>query len=103
MIRRPPRSTQGVSSAASDVYKRQVHGESKNLSKLKEIQQIESIIQQIEMLGTNNSNSEVKDHVKKLREKVAILKQSVSPDEDKDVPEQVSSENLKIPIPSFSQ
>ena len=25
MIRRPPRSTQGVSSAASDVYKRQVH------------------------------------------------------------------------------
>eukprot|EP00831_Metopus_contortus_P007322 TRINITY_DN12801_c0_g1_i2.p1 TRINITY_DN12801_c0_g1~~TRINITY_DN12801_c0_g1_i2.p1 ORF type:complete len:442 (+),score=76.27 TRINITY_DN12801_c0_g1_i2:97-1422(+) len=26
MIRRPPRSTQGVSSAASDVYKRQVHG-----------------------------------------------------------------------------
>eukprot|EP00831_Metopus_contortus_P082676 TRINITY_DN8995_c0_g1_i1.p6 TRINITY_DN8995_c0_g1~~TRINITY_DN8995_c0_g1_i1.p6 ORF type:complete len:112 (+),score=32.40 TRINITY_DN8995_c0_g1_i1:86-421(+) len=31
MIRRPPRSTQGVSSAASDVYKRQyqrrVHGE----------------------------------------------------------------------------
>ncbi|WP_460413922.1 hypothetical protein, partial [Staphylococcus aureus] len=24
MIRRPPRSTQGVSSAASDVYKRQV-------------------------------------------------------------------------------
>eukprot|EP00831_Metopus_contortus_P005123 TRINITY_DN11923_c0_g1_i1.p4 TRINITY_DN11923_c0_g1~~TRINITY_DN11923_c0_g1_i1.p4 ORF type:complete len:142 (+),score=27.08 TRINITY_DN11923_c0_g1_i1:100-525(+) len=27
MIRRPPRSTQGVSSAASDVYKRQVHGD----------------------------------------------------------------------------
>ncbi|WP_460413978.1 hypothetical protein, partial [Staphylococcus aureus] len=26
MIRRPPRSTQGVSSAASDVYKRQVSG-----------------------------------------------------------------------------
>ena len=26
MIRRPPRSTQGVSSAASDVYKRQVIG-----------------------------------------------------------------------------
>eukprot|EP00831_Metopus_contortus_P082611 TRINITY_DN8972_c0_g1_i4.p3 TRINITY_DN8972_c0_g1~~TRINITY_DN8972_c0_g1_i4.p3 ORF type:complete len:102 (+),score=2.30 TRINITY_DN8972_c0_g1_i4:127-432(+) len=26
MIRRPPRSTQGVSSAASDVYKRQVQG-----------------------------------------------------------------------------
>eukprot|EP00831_Metopus_contortus_P028358 TRINITY_DN23587_c0_g1_i5.p1 TRINITY_DN23587_c0_g1~~TRINITY_DN23587_c0_g1_i5.p1 ORF type:complete len:195 (+),score=18.90 TRINITY_DN23587_c0_g1_i5:123-707(+) len=26
MVRRPPRSTQGVSSAASDVYKRQVHG-----------------------------------------------------------------------------
>eukprot|EP00831_Metopus_contortus_P042420 TRINITY_DN33600_c0_g1_i2.p1 TRINITY_DN33600_c0_g1~~TRINITY_DN33600_c0_g1_i2.p1 ORF type:complete len:106 (-),score=22.44 TRINITY_DN33600_c0_g1_i2:27-344(-) len=25
MIRRPPRSTQGVSSAASDVYKRQLH------------------------------------------------------------------------------
>ena len=25
MIRRPPRSTQGVSSAASDVYKRQAH------------------------------------------------------------------------------
>ena len=25
MIRRPPRSTQGVSSAASDVYKRQIH------------------------------------------------------------------------------
>eukprot|EP00831_Metopus_contortus_P070818 TRINITY_DN64787_c0_g1_i3.p2 TRINITY_DN64787_c0_g1~~TRINITY_DN64787_c0_g1_i3.p2 ORF type:complete len:133 (+),score=33.15 TRINITY_DN64787_c0_g1_i3:52-450(+) len=25
-MRRPPRSTQGVSSAASDVYKRQVHG-----------------------------------------------------------------------------
>jgi len=24
MIRRPPRSTQGVSSAASDVYKRQI-------------------------------------------------------------------------------
>eukprot|EP00831_Metopus_contortus_P042368 TRINITY_DN33549_c0_g1_i1.p1 TRINITY_DN33549_c0_g1~~TRINITY_DN33549_c0_g1_i1.p1 ORF type:complete len:139 (+),score=28.51 TRINITY_DN33549_c0_g1_i1:97-513(+) len=29
MIRRPPRSTQGVSSAASDVYKRQVHGDTK--------------------------------------------------------------------------
>eukprot|EP00831_Metopus_contortus_P038842 TRINITY_DN30478_c0_g2_i1.p1 TRINITY_DN30478_c0_g2~~TRINITY_DN30478_c0_g2_i1.p1 ORF type:complete len:106 (+),score=41.04 TRINITY_DN30478_c0_g2_i1:108-425(+) len=33
MIRRPPRSTQGVSSAASDVYKRQyqrrVHGDEK--------------------------------------------------------------------------
>eukprot|EP00831_Metopus_contortus_P027472 TRINITY_DN23082_c0_g1_i1.p1 TRINITY_DN23082_c0_g1~~TRINITY_DN23082_c0_g1_i1.p1 ORF type:complete len:145 (-),score=43.01 TRINITY_DN23082_c0_g1_i1:79-513(-) len=31
MIRRPPRSTQGVSSAASDVYKRQrrVHGKSR--------------------------------------------------------------------------
>eukprot|EP00831_Metopus_contortus_P048645 TRINITY_DN3977_c0_g1_i7.p1 TRINITY_DN3977_c0_g1~~TRINITY_DN3977_c0_g1_i7.p1 ORF type:complete len:112 (+),score=21.29 TRINITY_DN3977_c0_g1_i7:105-440(+) len=29
MIRRPPRSTQGVSSAASDVYKRQVHGKIK--------------------------------------------------------------------------
>eukprot|EP01016_Furgasonia_blochmanni_P025933 TRINITY_DN2770_c0_g1_i10.p1 TRINITY_DN2770_c0_g1~~TRINITY_DN2770_c0_g1_i10.p1 ORF type:complete len:624 (-),score=179.59 TRINITY_DN2770_c0_g1_i10:979-2850(-) len=29
MIRRPPRSTQSRSSAASDVYKRQVHGESK--------------------------------------------------------------------------
>ena len=28
MIRRPPRSTQGVSSAASDVYKRQVPGNS---------------------------------------------------------------------------
>ena len=27
MIRRPPRSTQGVSSAASDVYKRQPYGE----------------------------------------------------------------------------
>eukprot|EP01015_Nassula_variabilis_P010216 TRINITY_DN1815_c0_g1_i12.p7 TRINITY_DN1815_c0_g1~~TRINITY_DN1815_c0_g1_i12.p7 ORF type:complete len:100 (-),score=25.59 TRINITY_DN1815_c0_g1_i12:412-711(-) len=27
MIRRPPRSTQSRSSAASDVYKRQVHGE----------------------------------------------------------------------------
>eukprot|EP00831_Metopus_contortus_P028635 TRINITY_DN2373_c0_g1_i11.p1 TRINITY_DN2373_c0_g1~~TRINITY_DN2373_c0_g1_i11.p1 ORF type:complete len:103 (+),score=29.95 TRINITY_DN2373_c0_g1_i11:109-417(+) len=27
MIRRPPRSTQGVSSAASDVYKRQVVGD----------------------------------------------------------------------------
>ena len=27
MIRRPPRSTQGVSSAASDVYKRQGTGE----------------------------------------------------------------------------
>ena len=26
MIRRPPRSTQGVSSAASDVYKRQTYG-----------------------------------------------------------------------------
>ncbi|WP_460413935.1 hypothetical protein, partial [Staphylococcus aureus] len=26
MIRRPPRSTQGVSSAASDVYKRQIKG-----------------------------------------------------------------------------
>ena len=26
MIRRPPRSTQGVSSAASDVYKRQILG-----------------------------------------------------------------------------
>ena len=26
MIRRPPRSTQGVSSAASDVYKRQIPG-----------------------------------------------------------------------------
>ena len=26
MIRRPPRSTQGVSSAASDVYKRQLLG-----------------------------------------------------------------------------
>ena len=26
MIRRPPRSTQGVSSAASDVYKRQIQG-----------------------------------------------------------------------------
>eukprot|EP00831_Metopus_contortus_P024505 TRINITY_DN21358_c0_g2_i1.p1 TRINITY_DN21358_c0_g2~~TRINITY_DN21358_c0_g2_i1.p1 ORF type:complete len:117 (-),score=21.19 TRINITY_DN21358_c0_g2_i1:123-473(-) len=30
MIRRPPRSTQGVSSAASDVYKRQVHGQDSN-------------------------------------------------------------------------
>eukprot|EP00831_Metopus_contortus_P048901 TRINITY_DN4008_c0_g1_i1.p3 TRINITY_DN4008_c0_g1~~TRINITY_DN4008_c0_g1_i1.p3 ORF type:complete len:113 (+),score=18.03 TRINITY_DN4008_c0_g1_i1:108-446(+) len=31
MIRRPPRSTQGVSSAASDVYKRQVYkGDWKN-------------------------------------------------------------------------
>ena len=28
MIRRPPRSTQGVSSAASDVYKRQSQGPS---------------------------------------------------------------------------
>eukprot|EP00831_Metopus_contortus_P020356 TRINITY_DN18958_c0_g2_i2.p2 TRINITY_DN18958_c0_g2~~TRINITY_DN18958_c0_g2_i2.p2 ORF type:complete len:106 (-),score=29.43 TRINITY_DN18958_c0_g2_i2:10-327(-) len=37
MIRRPPRSTQGVSSAASDVYKRQVldiaHGHSKYAGK----------------------------------------------------------------------
>eukprot|EP00831_Metopus_contortus_P053013 TRINITY_DN44544_c0_g1_i1.p1 TRINITY_DN44544_c0_g1~~TRINITY_DN44544_c0_g1_i1.p1 ORF type:complete len:128 (+),score=23.45 TRINITY_DN44544_c0_g1_i1:124-507(+) len=32
MIRRPPRSTQGVSSAASDVYKRQVHGSEKIFS-----------------------------------------------------------------------
>eukprot|EP00826_Nyctotherus_ovalis_P037102 TRINITY_DN335_c0_g1_i7.p1 TRINITY_DN335_c0_g1~~TRINITY_DN335_c0_g1_i7.p1 ORF type:complete len:102 (+),score=24.75 TRINITY_DN335_c0_g1_i7:25-306(+) len=32
MIRRPPRSTLSSSSAASDVYKRQVHGYSKNLS-----------------------------------------------------------------------
>eukprot|EP00831_Metopus_contortus_P055182 TRINITY_DN46609_c0_g1_i2.p2 TRINITY_DN46609_c0_g1~~TRINITY_DN46609_c0_g1_i2.p2 ORF type:complete len:109 (-),score=38.75 TRINITY_DN46609_c0_g1_i2:65-391(-) len=31
MIRRPPRSTQGVSSAASDVYKRQVHGENNDV------------------------------------------------------------------------
>eukprot|EP01015_Nassula_variabilis_P016541 TRINITY_DN2541_c0_g1_i19.p2 TRINITY_DN2541_c0_g1~~TRINITY_DN2541_c0_g1_i19.p2 ORF type:complete len:112 (+),score=31.93 TRINITY_DN2541_c0_g1_i19:28-363(+) len=30
MIRRPPRSTQSRSSAASDVYKRQVHGISTN-------------------------------------------------------------------------
>ncbi|WP_460413961.1 hypothetical protein, partial [Staphylococcus aureus] len=28
MIRRPPRSTQGVSSAASDVYKRQPYSQS---------------------------------------------------------------------------
>ena len=32
MIRRPPRSTQGVSSAASDVYKRQEMNETYNLS-----------------------------------------------------------------------
>ena len=32
MIRRPPRSTQGVSSAASDVYKRQVLGGEVNYS-----------------------------------------------------------------------
>ena len=30
MIRRPPRSTQGVSSAASDVYKRQVDARGKS-------------------------------------------------------------------------
>eukprot|EP00831_Metopus_contortus_P035383 TRINITY_DN28174_c0_g1_i2.p2 TRINITY_DN28174_c0_g1~~TRINITY_DN28174_c0_g1_i2.p2 ORF type:complete len:118 (+),score=25.92 TRINITY_DN28174_c0_g1_i2:113-466(+) len=30
MIRRPPRSTQGVSSAASDVYKRQIGGKEMN-------------------------------------------------------------------------
>eukprot|EP00831_Metopus_contortus_P028227 TRINITY_DN23522_c0_g1_i1.p1 TRINITY_DN23522_c0_g1~~TRINITY_DN23522_c0_g1_i1.p1 ORF type:complete len:148 (+),score=29.40 TRINITY_DN23522_c0_g1_i1:128-571(+) len=39
MIRRPPRSTQGVSSAASDVYKRQykrrVHGQEKKLYGIK--------------------------------------------------------------------
>eukprot|EP00825_Cyclidium_porcatum_P035672 TRINITY_DN3743_c0_g1_i2.p1 TRINITY_DN3743_c0_g1~~TRINITY_DN3743_c0_g1_i2.p1 ORF type:complete len:117 (-),score=32.17 TRINITY_DN3743_c0_g1_i2:253-603(-) len=29
MIRRPPRSTHCISSAASDVYKRQVHGQGK--------------------------------------------------------------------------
>eukprot|EP00831_Metopus_contortus_P036416 TRINITY_DN28813_c0_g1_i1.p1 TRINITY_DN28813_c0_g1~~TRINITY_DN28813_c0_g1_i1.p1 ORF type:complete len:233 (-),score=43.46 TRINITY_DN28813_c0_g1_i1:110-808(-) len=34
MIRRPPRSTQGVSSAASDVYKRQVHGTLKSIGSL---------------------------------------------------------------------
>eukprot|EP00831_Metopus_contortus_P042577 TRINITY_DN33831_c0_g1_i1.p3 TRINITY_DN33831_c0_g1~~TRINITY_DN33831_c0_g1_i1.p3 ORF type:complete len:126 (-),score=31.96 TRINITY_DN33831_c0_g1_i1:298-675(-) len=34
MIRRPPRSTQGVSSAASDVYKRQEYmGENKGMKK----------------------------------------------------------------------
>eukprot|EP01017_Pseudomicrothorax_dubius_P040619 TRINITY_DN6380_c0_g1_i2.p1 TRINITY_DN6380_c0_g1~~TRINITY_DN6380_c0_g1_i2.p1 ORF type:complete len:279 (-),score=26.31 TRINITY_DN6380_c0_g1_i2:142-978(-) len=33
MIRRPPRSTQSRSSAASDVYKRQVHGEFKKMKK----------------------------------------------------------------------
>ena len=32
MIRRPPRSTQGVSSAASDVYKRQGYAEARNSS-----------------------------------------------------------------------
>eukprot|EP00831_Metopus_contortus_P009300 TRINITY_DN13590_c0_g1_i5.p1 TRINITY_DN13590_c0_g1~~TRINITY_DN13590_c0_g1_i5.p1 ORF type:complete len:123 (-),score=45.29 TRINITY_DN13590_c0_g1_i5:161-529(-) len=43
MIRRPPRSTQGVSSAASDVYKRQyqrrVHGKFNKMEEKKEEKQ----------------------------------------------------------------
>eukprot|EP00831_Metopus_contortus_P067674 TRINITY_DN60404_c0_g1_i1.p1 TRINITY_DN60404_c0_g1~~TRINITY_DN60404_c0_g1_i1.p1 ORF type:complete len:172 (-),score=32.02 TRINITY_DN60404_c0_g1_i1:47-562(-) len=53
MIRRPPRSTQGVSSAASDVYKRQyqrrVHGMSKIQKQIRyeSIQDNEAVIEKI--------------------------------------------------------
>eukprot|EP01017_Pseudomicrothorax_dubius_P045509 TRINITY_DN7874_c0_g1_i2.p1 TRINITY_DN7874_c0_g1~~TRINITY_DN7874_c0_g1_i2.p1 ORF type:complete len:210 (+),score=61.45 TRINITY_DN7874_c0_g1_i2:11-640(+) len=47
MIRRPPRSTQSRSSAASDVYKRQVHGKmaeaKRHLSTLTDIFQLQSL------------------------------------------------------------
>ena len=46
MIRRPPRSTQGVSSAASDVYKRQVIKEDEKIDKYETLieQQVVNLI-----------------------------------------------------------
>ena len=60
MIRRPPRSTHYISSAASDLYKRQ----SKELSIL---------IQAIKALGKDNINEE---HIKKL----AVFAQNIKED-----------------------
>eukprot|EP00825_Cyclidium_porcatum_P031351 TRINITY_DN33203_c0_g1_i1.p1 TRINITY_DN33203_c0_g1~~TRINITY_DN33203_c0_g1_i1.p1 ORF type:complete len:155 (+),score=38.00 TRINITY_DN33203_c0_g1_i1:100-564(+) len=55
MIRRPPRSTHCISSAASDVYKRQVHGRQKQLKKL------DLLVNN--SLSSNNNNSNQNSYV----------------------------------------
>eukprot|EP00826_Nyctotherus_ovalis_P003721 TRINITY_DN10766_c0_g1_i11.p1 TRINITY_DN10766_c0_g1~~TRINITY_DN10766_c0_g1_i11.p1 ORF type:complete len:145 (+),score=33.98 TRINITY_DN10766_c0_g1_i11:24-437(+) len=44
MLRRPPRSTHCISSAASDVYKRQVHGHAKPPPEVKAIDVVQWIV-----------------------------------------------------------
>ena len=53
MIRRPPRSTQGVSSAASDVYKRQVNSV---MGLLLAVESGVGLAALPEYLGSNSSN-----------------------------------------------
>eukprot|EP00831_Metopus_contortus_P071593 TRINITY_DN6538_c0_g1_i4.p2 TRINITY_DN6538_c0_g1~~TRINITY_DN6538_c0_g1_i4.p2 ORF type:complete len:104 (-),score=22.26 TRINITY_DN6538_c0_g1_i4:187-498(-) len=68
MIRRPPRSTQGVSSAASDVYKRQLL-ESQNHSLQKEL---DNFVATDEKVKTELNRKSHVDHMKaKIEEELS--------------------------------
>eukprot|EP00825_Cyclidium_porcatum_P036805 TRINITY_DN3958_c0_g2_i8.p1 TRINITY_DN3958_c0_g2~~TRINITY_DN3958_c0_g2_i8.p1 ORF type:complete len:414 (-),score=98.20 TRINITY_DN3958_c0_g2_i8:168-1409(-) len=59
MIRRPPRSTHCISSAASDVYKRQVHGWFQSRNKLiKQEKEHEEVVQFMKQWANNKGNLE---------------------------------------------
>eukprot|EP00831_Metopus_contortus_P073563 TRINITY_DN6710_c0_g1_i2.p1 TRINITY_DN6710_c0_g1~~TRINITY_DN6710_c0_g1_i2.p1 ORF type:complete len:172 (-),score=37.84 TRINITY_DN6710_c0_g1_i2:161-676(-) len=99
MIRRPPRSTQGVSSAASDVYKRQyqrrVHGDGKirefSISKSQITRSVEKFIgnvseillplsqiqHTIQLTALSSNKAELKNIVKKNMEET-LPKESTS-------------------------
>eukprot|EP00828_Plagiopyla_frontata_P008693 TRINITY_DN1438_c0_g1_i1.p1 TRINITY_DN1438_c0_g1~~TRINITY_DN1438_c0_g1_i1.p1 ORF type:complete len:465 (+),score=95.88 TRINITY_DN1438_c0_g1_i1:127-1521(+) len=78
MIRRPPRSTLSSSSAASDVYKRQVHGMTENQTKIdqetkQEPEKItnEEILRQVEHL----TNDELQQRIRIFESNIRAMKQ----------------------------
>eukprot|EP00826_Nyctotherus_ovalis_P060684 TRINITY_DN8543_c0_g2_i2.p1 TRINITY_DN8543_c0_g2~~TRINITY_DN8543_c0_g2_i2.p1 ORF type:complete len:193 (+),score=58.30 TRINITY_DN8543_c0_g2_i2:25-579(+) len=90
MIRRPPRSTHCISSAASDVYKRQVLGIRKNLVNERSIKTISD-----KGLYEDNTNKELEERYKALQKKYEVVCNRV-----KDMGEKVMNlkdefENLK--------
>eukprot|EP01015_Nassula_variabilis_P026482 TRINITY_DN5298_c0_g4_i2.p1 TRINITY_DN5298_c0_g4~~TRINITY_DN5298_c0_g4_i2.p1 ORF type:complete len:232 (+),score=67.93 TRINITY_DN5298_c0_g4_i2:21-716(+) len=79
MIRRPPRSTQSRSSAASDVYKRQVHGEEaqivedegnlkRNRKKTEAFAQIEELLKKMKQRKSRSKKAEASSKKQKQKQ-----------------------------------
>eukprot|EP00831_Metopus_contortus_P085264 TRINITY_DN9883_c0_g2_i2.p1 TRINITY_DN9883_c0_g2~~TRINITY_DN9883_c0_g2_i2.p1 ORF type:complete len:183 (+),score=35.06 TRINITY_DN9883_c0_g2_i2:93-641(+) len=81
MIRRPPRSTQGVSSAASDVYKRQISDCNRILDKIADDEvRASRLLEETDRdkKETANQVAELETRVDALSDELEVLNQRVS-------------------------